>query len=70
MTEQLPADDAMVSAWSDYLAARDKAEASRNILDGIAAAHKWRSFIDLYEGSPSPSSSNVVPLRREALCQP
>lgn len=35
-------------AWEKYLAARDRAEKSRNISDGIAAGKAWKEWLDLF----------------------
>ena len=36
-------------AWEDYLRARDRAERSRQVEDGIAAGHAWAAFLRLFE---------------------
>lgn len=35
-------------AFQDYLAAREKAEVSRDLQDGIAAGRAWRRFLDIF----------------------
>lgn len=37
-------------AWRAYLAARDKAERSRDIHDGIAAGKAWALWLHIFEG--------------------
>jgi hypothetical protein len=37
-------------AWEGYLRARDRAERSRRVEDGIAAGHAWAAFLKLFEG--------------------
>lgn len=37
------------AAWSAYCAAREKAERSGRIEDGIAAGHAWRAWLSLFE---------------------
>lgn len=39
--------------WFAYCAARDKAEASKSIEDGIAAGRAWGAFIRAFEGNKS-----------------
>lgn len=36
--------------WAEYLAARDRAERSRDIADGIAAGRAWAAFLRAFEG--------------------
>lgn len=36
-------------AWDAYLVARDQAERSRNIVDGIAAGKAWRQWLELFQ---------------------
>lgn len=38
------------AAWDRYLAAREMAERSRDVSDGIAAGKAWREFLDLFAG--------------------
>lgn len=35
-------------AWTKYLAARDQAEKSQDIRDGIVAGKAWAEFLDLF----------------------
>jgi hypothetical protein len=35
-------------AWDKYIIAREKAEKSRDIRDGIAAGKAWAEWIDLF----------------------
>lgn len=35
-------------AWDAYVAAQDRAKNSRDIADGIAAGHAWRTWLDLF----------------------
>lgn len=37
-------------AWDRYLEARDRAECSRDVSDGIAAGKAWRTFLELFAG--------------------
>lgn len=37
------------AAWAAYLAARERAEHSRDVEDGIAAGKAWRAFLELFE---------------------
>lgn len=39
-------DERTQDLWNAYLAARDKAEASRNVQDGIAAGKAWAAWLD------------------------
>jgi hypothetical protein len=39
--------------WSHFLEARDRAERSRRLEDGVAAGHAWRNFLSAFVGSPS-----------------
>lgn len=39
-------DDRTQDLWSAYLAARDKAEQSRDVHDGIAAGKAWAAWLD------------------------
>lgn len=36
-------------AWDAYLAAREVAEKSRDIVDGIAAGKAWRQWLELFQ---------------------
>jgi hypothetical protein len=36
-------------AWEDYLRARDRAERSRRVEDGVAAGRAWARFLKLFE---------------------
>lgn len=38
------------TAWEAYIAARDKAEKSRDVMDGVAAGKAWREFLELFAG--------------------
>lgn len=38
--------------WRRYLAARDAAEKSRDMRDGIAAGRAWRVWLTAFEGAP------------------
>lgn len=35
-------------AWKIYLDARERAEQTRNVVDGIAAGKAWRQWLDLF----------------------
>lgn len=37
-------------AWDRYLAARDRADETRHLEDGIAAGKAWREWVELFAG--------------------
>lgn len=41
-------DDRIEGLWDAYLAARDRAEHSRDVKDGIAAGKAWAAFLDQF----------------------
>ncbi len=43
-------DQTVQAAWDAYVVARDKAERSNDVADGIAAGKAWREFLDLFVG--------------------
>jgi len=43
-------DVSVQEAWDRYLEARDRAECSRDVSDGIAAGKAWRTFLELFAG--------------------
>lgn len=52
-------------AWERYVAARNVAEATLRVEDGIAAGRAWRTFLDLFL-SPTQAATmgaDVVPMR-------
>lgn len=36
--------------WDEYLAAKDRAEQTRRLADGIAAGRAWARFLQSFEG--------------------
>lgn len=44
-----PPDARVNAAWQRYLDARQKAESSLNIMDGVAAGKAWSDFIALFD---------------------
>jgi len=52
-----PRRDSMASLldglWRDYLSARDAAERTRNIQDGIAAGQAWRNWLSAFASVPA-----------------
>lgn len=68
MTERFPDNNELQCAWDDYLMARDQAERSRRLSDGILAGKMWRRFVYLFaDPERVPGDNNVVrlPGRRE-----
>ncbi|GLQ39758.1 hypothetical protein GCM10007908_33780 [Rhizobium albus] len=49
MSERFPTDDELQSAWDDYLEAKDHAQRTRNIEDGIIAGKLWGRFMRMFE---------------------
>lgn len=37
------------AAWQAYLVAREKADQTRNIEDGITAGKAWRAWLELFD---------------------
>ncbi len=63
MNERFPSDNELQCAWDDYLEARDIADRTRIIRDGIIAGKMWRRFIYLFaDPDRSISDNNVVRL--------
>lgn len=60
MTERFPDDNELQCAWDDYLVARDEAERSSKISDGILAGKMWRRFIYLFADPDRPLTDNTV----------
>lgn len=46
-------DQGLQSLWDAYQAAREKAEASHDILDGIAAGKAWARWLAVFTGRAS-----------------
>lgn len=44
----IPINARLDAVWAEYLAARQKAEKSTDIEDGIAAGRAWRRWLDLF----------------------
>lgn len=60
MTERFPTDNELQCAWDDYLVARDEAERSKSISDGILAGKMWRRFIYLFADPDKIITDNTV----------
>ena len=41
-------DERIEGLWQAYLSARDRAEHSRDVMDGIAAGKAWAAFLDQF----------------------
>jgi hypothetical protein len=49
MTAQvIPIRSSLETAWAEYLAARDRAERSRDIADGIACGRAFRRWLEIF----------------------
>ena len=44
-------DERIEGLWHAYLAARDQAEQSRDVRDGIAAGKAWAAFLDQFRAA-------------------
>lgn len=44
----IPIDIKLQRAWADYVSCRERAEASKNINDGIAAGNAWRRWLEMF----------------------
>lgn len=44
----IPIDVKQQRAWADYVSCRERAEASKNIADGIAAGRAWHRWLELF----------------------
>lgn len=42
--------DRLDELWAAYVAARDKAEKSRDVMDGIAAGAIWAQWLNMFTG--------------------
>lgn len=42
-------DERIEGLWQAYLAARDRAETSRDVKDGVAAGKAWAAFLNQFE---------------------
>lgn len=60
MTERFPDDNELQCAWDDYLDAKDHAERTRNLNDGITAGKMWRRFIYLFCDPEKIRTDNTV----------
>ncbi len=60
MTERFPTDNELQCAWDDYLDARDHAERTRNLNDGITAGKMWRRFVYLFADPERVITDNNV----------
>ncbi len=47
-------------AWDAYLVARDRAQKSNDINDGIAAGRAWKKFMECFTGA----AAVVIPFRK------
>lgn len=45
-------DDNLQALWDAYQKARDKAQASNDIMDGIAAGKAWRAWVEAFAVAP------------------
>lgn len=43
-------DQSVQAAWDAYVVARERAEKSSDVMDGVAAGKAWRDFLDLFVG--------------------
>lgn len=43
-------DQSVQAAWDAYVVARERAEKSNDVMDGVAAGKAWRDFLDLFVG--------------------
>jgi len=70
VTERFPTDNELQCAWDDYLEARDEANRTSRISDGIIAGKLWRRFIYLFADPERVlSDNNVVRLPRRGQQQ-
>jgi hypothetical protein len=60
MTERFPSDNELQCAWDDYLEARDEANRTSRISDGIVAGKMWRRFIYLFADPERVVTDNNV----------
>lgn len=60
MTERFPDDNETQCAWDAYLEAKDEAERSGRISDGIIAGKMWRRFIYLFADPEKVTADNNV----------
>lgn len=52
-TAQRRKDNRLQTLWQNYLEARARAEASRDINDGIAAGKAWADWVETFAGRAS-----------------
>lgn len=60
MSERFPTDNELQTAWNDYLEARQVAERSGLIADGIVAGKMWRRFIYLFADPEKAAEDHAV----------
>lgn len=48
MTNVVSMNDHLQKTWDAYVSAREIAEATRKLEDGVAAGKAWRRWLDLY----------------------
>lgn len=60
MTERFPNDNDLQCAWDDYVAAKEEADRTMRISDGIMAGKMWRRFIYLFADPERPMKDNNV----------
>ncbi|GJD41336.1 MULTISPECIES: hypothetical protein [Methylobacterium] len=53
-------EDRAAAAWDSYVRARDAAEHSRNLSDGIAAGKAWRTFLTLFQTPEQTAAHEAV----------